>query len=50
MRIELTEEVIDAIVHCNLPLELTGTNCFELCALAGPCLEWCTGDDSMNQD
>ena len=51
MRIELTNEIVKAItMACPLRPEDTSEDCFEHCALAGACLEYYTGDDSMNKE
>ncbi len=51
MRIELTDEIVKAITM-TCPYIKTGDlrECEEKCALAGACLEYWTGDDSMNKE
>ena len=51
MRIELTNEVVKAItMNCPLDPNASAEECSEYCALAGACLEYWAGDDSMNKE
>lgn len=43
MRIELTDEVVKAIESCKRPISID-------CPLFGACLEYYTGDNSLNKE
>lgn len=50
MRIELTDEVVKAITMTCPYLNTDLRDCKEKCALNGACLEYWTGDNSLNKD
>ena len=50
MRIELTNEVVKAITMTCPYLNTDLRNCKQKCALNGACLEYWTGDNSLNND
>jgi hypothetical protein len=54
MRIEISKEIADVIHHCAntkvLDDDETMKFCDKFCPLGGACLEYWTGDDSLNKE
>lgn len=51
MRIELTNEIAKAIEYCQfLKNDTVSDICKKYCPLSGACLEYWTGDNSLNKE